>query len=192
VRVQSLARLLPAARVCALLIQRHSQRINNGGGFVMASKKRQLRLAKLIAPTLPKGERPRAVVLAQDAVPTWGFVLMVVGFILGGLGAMVAYAIVLLTLKRFVLVLTGTSVYVIRLRKRPFRVVAVYPLGAVPVSNVVQGRMRMKFDIQLPDHAASVALRADLAFKTELGYIAAQAAPTLADVDPRAEVDPTR
>jgi hypothetical protein len=85
----------------------------------MAGTKGQVRLAKLVAPSLPKGESPRAVVGVQSAIPIWGYALLVVGALLAGVGFVAAYAIVTMTRKRFVLVLTSTGVFVVRLTKRP-------------------------------------------------------------------------
>ena len=157
----------------------------------MAEKKKsQVRLAKLIAPALPKGERPRAVLRAQTAIPMWGYALMMVGFLLGGIGVLFAYAAVVLTRKRFVLVLTTTSVLVIRLRRRPFHVIATYPHGAVPISDVMPGWLWINFHLQLPDDTAPVALQTDRGSKTELGYIVAQADSAITEVDPWAEAHP--
>jgi hypothetical protein len=162
-----------------------------GGCFNMAEKKKsQVRLAKLVAPALPKGERPRVVVWTQTPMPMWGYVILVVGFLLGGFGVLFAYAAVTLTRKKFVLVLTGTSVFVVRLRKRPFRVVAAYPHGAVPISDVMRGRLWINFQLQLPDHAAPIALHTGRTSKAELDYIVAQADPALTEVDPWARADP--
>jgi hypothetical protein len=115
---------------------------------------------------------------------------MVVGLVFAGVGGWLAYVIVLATRKRFVLVRTGTNVFVIRAKKRPFHVVAAYPLGTVPVSDVAPGLMWIKFSIQPPDHAAPVAFQTGRAFKTELDYIVAQADPALAEVDPWADATP--
>lgn len=157
-----------------------------------AKKKSQVRLAKLIAPALPKGERPRAVVAAQTAIPTWGYAVMIGGFLIGGVGAFVGYAIVMMTRKRVVLVLTGKGVSVVRLGKRPFQVMAAYPLGAVPISDVTPGLIWTRFRLQLPGQDSPVAFQADRAFKTELGYFITQADPAVAEVDPWAEGTPAR
>jgi hypothetical protein len=117
---------------------------------------------------------------------------MVVGLLFGGIGVVMVYSGIILTRKKFVLVLTGTNVFVVRLSQRPFRVIAAYPLGAVPISAVTPGWILIGFSIQLPDHAAPVALQTGRGFKTELDYILAQADPALAEVDPWPEADPAR
>jgi hypothetical protein len=157
----------------------------------MAEKKQsQVRLAKLIAHALPKGERPRTVVWAQTTIPMWGYALLVVGFLLGGFGVLFAYAALTLTRKKFVLVLTGTSVFVVRLRKRPFRTIATYPHGEVPISDVTPNWLWINFHLLLPDHATPVALQTGRSYKNELDHIIAQADPALAEVDPWAEAEP--
>jgi len=157
----------------------------------MAEKKKsQVRLAKLIAPALPKGERPRVVVWTQTTIPMWGYALLVVGFLLGGIGVLFAYSAVALTRKKFVLVLTGTNVLVVRLRKRPFRVVAAYPHGTVPITDVMPGWLWINFHLRLPDDATPVALQTGRSYKTELDYIVTQADPALAEVDPWTEANP--
>lgn len=153
-------------------------------------KKSQVRLAKLITHALPKGERPRVVVWTQTPIPMWGYALLVVGFLLGGFGVLFAYAAIVLTRKKFVLVLTGTNVFVVRLRKRPFRVVAAYPHGSVPIADVMPGWLWINFHLQLPDAATPTALQTGRTSKTELDYIVAQADPALAGVDPWAEANP--
>jgi len=123
-----------------------------------AQPKIKPRLERLAAPSLPPEERLCLVVAAKSSE-------YVENTLLG-------YH------KTYLLALTETSVFVLEMGDRPLPVVAVYPLGAVPIGAVQQKWWSIwtEFKLQLPGQAEPVALKAERPSRTDLEYLVAQAA----------------
>ena len=131
-----------------------------------AQPKIKARLERLATPSLPPGERLRLVVGAKSTEH-------VEGTLLG-------------QPKMYLLALTETSVFVLQLGDRPLSVVAVYPLGAVPIGAVHQKRWSIwtEFKLQLPGKVEPVVLKAERPSRADVEYLVAQAATGSAPAAP--------
>jgi len=103
-----------------------------------------------VAAALPPGEQLQFAVQIRVKAPAWVFPAMLVGLLLGVVPGLILAVVYNKMTKHYLLALTSTSVYVLKIFK-PREVVAVYPVGSLPISRVEPGRLTTTVHLALPD-----------------------------------------
>lgn len=108
-----------------------------------------------VASALPPGEELEFAAQATVKAPAWVLPSMLVGLLLGVLPGLVLAVVYSKMTKHYLLALTGTSVYILKVFN-PREVVAIYPVGSLPISRVEPGGPSTTVHLTLPDRPSPV------------------------------------
>ncbi len=104
-----------------------------------------------LAAALPPDERLELALVGNVKPPAWLFPLALAGLVAGVIPGLILLAVFNRKNKIYMFGLTDRSLHV-RTALLPERVVALYPVGSVPISRVVPGRINATVHMALPGH----------------------------------------
>ena len=133
-----------------------------------------------VTAALPPGEKLDFVTRGMTTPSKWVTFGIFPGILLGIVPGVVLFCIHAKSTKHYYFALTGTAAYVLKLLN-PRKVVAVYPLGSVPISSIEPGKRSTVVYLLLPNRrkpARLVLPKLDKSALDRLTAISMPAAPT--------------
>lgn len=100
---------------------------------------------------LPPGERLEMALIGNVKPPAWLLPLALVALFAGVIPGLILLVVYNRKDKHYLFGLTDRSLHV-RMFLKPTRVVADFPLGSVPISRIVPGKITTKVYMTLPGH----------------------------------------